>query len=43
MAPNTYTWISAWFLLTTPIIIWDASYCLMRYACVIEVGHVSQS
>ncbi|KAI0053519.1 hypothetical protein FA95DRAFT_1552589 [Auriscalpium vulgare] len=30
MAPNTYTWISAWFIITTPIIIWDAGYCLLR-------------
>ncbi|KAH9976688.1 hypothetical protein BGW80DRAFT_1546324 [Lactifluus volemus] len=30
MAPNTYSWISAWFVLTTPVIIWDAFYCLMR-------------
>ncbi|KAI9509906.1 hypothetical protein F5148DRAFT_1275021 [Russula earlei] len=30
MAPNTYTWVSAWFLLSAPVIIWDASYCLMR-------------
>ncbi|KAI9456137.1 hypothetical protein BJY52DRAFT_598113 [Lactarius psammicola] len=30
MPPNTYTWISAWFLLTTPVILWDAFYCLMR-------------
>ncbi|KAF8259085.1 hypothetical protein EI94DRAFT_1752476, partial [Lactarius quietus] len=30
MPPNTYTWISAWFLLTVPVILWDASYCLMR-------------
>ncbi|KAI0270678.1 hypothetical protein BC834DRAFT_862609 [Gloeopeniophorella convolvens] len=30
MAPNTYSWISAWFLLTTPVIIWDAFYCLLR-------------
>ncbi|KAH9964869.1 hypothetical protein BC827DRAFT_1185639 [Russula dissimulans] len=30
MAPNTYTWISAWFILTAPVVIWDAFYCLMR-------------
>jgi hypothetical protein len=30
MAPNTYTWTSAWFLLSTPIVLWDAFYCLMR-------------
>ncbi|EJD37893.1 hypothetical protein AURDEDRAFT_72744 [Auricularia subglabra TFB-10046 SS5] len=23
-------WISAWFLFSAPIILWDASYCLMR-------------
>ena len=39
MAPNTYTWISAWFILTTPVIIWDAFYCLMRYAYDIETNH----
>ena len=31
MAVKTYTWVSLWFLLTVPIIIWDASYCFMRY------------
>jgi len=30
MPPNTFTWISAWFLLATPVVIWDAFYCLMR-------------
>ncbi|KAF7324659.1 hypothetical protein MKEN_00507400 [Mycena kentingensis (nom. inval.)] len=30
MAPKTYTWVSAWFLLTAPIIAWDAMYCFMR-------------
>ncbi|KAI9435841.1 hypothetical protein H4582DRAFT_2168443 [Lactarius indigo] len=30
MPPNTYTWISAWFLLSTPVVLWDAFYCLMR-------------
>ncbi|KIY65816.1 hypothetical protein CYLTODRAFT_432071 [Cylindrobasidium torrendii FP15055 ss-10] len=24
------TWITAWFLLTAPIILWDATYCFMR-------------
>ncbi len=43
MAPNTYTWISAWFLLTTPVVIWDAFYCLMRYATYnIETDYVCQ-
>ncbi|KAF8488115.1 hypothetical protein JB92DRAFT_3018105 [Gautieria morchelliformis] len=26
----TYKLISAWFILTAPVIIWDAGYCLMR-------------
>ncbi|KIM54940.1 hypothetical protein SCLCIDRAFT_1221553 [Scleroderma citrinum Foug A] len=30
MALKTHTWISLWFLLTAPVIFWDASYCLMR-------------
>ncbi|PPQ79099.1 hypothetical protein CVT25_002892 [Psilocybe cyanescens] len=30
MAPRKYTWISLWFLITAPIILWDASYVLMR-------------
>ncbi|KAI0297980.1 hypothetical protein BC826DRAFT_907377 [Russula brevipes] len=30
MAPNTYKWVSAWFLLSAPVVIWDAFYCLMR-------------
>jgi len=29
-SPKTYWWVSGWFLLTAPIIFWDASYCLMR-------------
>jgi len=30
MAPNKYIWISLWFLITAPIILWDAGYVLMR-------------
>jgi len=30
MAVKTYTWITLWFLLTTPVILWDVSYCFMR-------------
>ena len=30
MAVKTYTWVSLWFLITAPIIFWDASYCFMR-------------
>ncbi|KAI0060100.1 hypothetical protein BV25DRAFT_1993127 [Artomyces pyxidatus] len=30
MAPNTYTIVSLWFLLTAPVIIWDATYCFFR-------------
>ncbi|KIM39356.1 hypothetical protein M413DRAFT_29514 [Hebeloma cylindrosporum] len=30
MAPKKYGWISLWFLVTAPIILWDASYVLMR-------------
>ena len=34
MAPKIHWWITAWFLLTTPVIIWDAAYCFFR--CVDE-------
>ncbi|KAF8150926.1 hypothetical protein B0H34DRAFT_156886 [Crassisporium funariophilum] len=30
MAPKTYAWISLWFLITAPLILWDAGYVLMR-------------
>ncbi|KAF9532669.1 hypothetical protein CPB83DRAFT_890853 [Crepidotus variabilis] len=30
MAPAKYHWISAWFAITAPIILWDAGYLLMR-------------
>ncbi|KAJ8081908.1 hypothetical protein PM082_007754 [Marasmius tenuissimus] len=30
MAPKTYTWISLWFLITAPIMFWDAGFCFMR-------------
>ncbi len=30
MAPKVYTWITIWFMLTAPLMIWDAGYCLMR-------------
>jgi len=30
MAQKTYTWISLWFLITAPVMFWDAGYCLMR-------------
>ncbi|KAE9407348.1 hypothetical protein BT96DRAFT_963164 [Gymnopus androsaceus JB14] len=30
MAVKTYTWISLWFLITTPVIMWDVGYCFMR-------------
>ncbi|KAJ7116518.1 hypothetical protein C8R44DRAFT_792752 [Mycena epipterygia] len=30
MAQKVYAWISLWFLLTAPLMIWDAGYCLMR-------------
>ncbi|KAF4610077.1 hypothetical protein D9613_010469 [Agrocybe pediades] len=30
MAVKTHTWISLWFLLTVPVIMWDAGYCFMR-------------
>lgn len=31
MAPKAHTWITLWFLLTAPVILWDASYCFMRF------------
>ncbi|KAF9450843.1 hypothetical protein P691DRAFT_664456 [Macrolepiota fuliginosa MF-IS2] len=30
MAAKTYWWISAWFLVTVPVIAWDVGYCFMR-------------
>ncbi|EJC98473.1 uncharacterized protein FOMMEDRAFT_96779 [Fomitiporia mediterranea MF3/22] len=30
MAPKTHMWITLWFLLTAPVIFWDAGYCFMR-------------
>ncbi|KAJ7236256.1 hypothetical protein B0H12DRAFT_128741 [Mycena haematopus] len=30
MAQKNYAWVSLWFLLTAPLMIWDAGYCLMR-------------
>ncbi|KAK7691463.1 hypothetical protein QCA50_004862 [Cerrena zonata] len=30
MAVKTHTFVSLWFLLTIPIIFWDAGYCFMR-------------
>ncbi|KAF8908123.1 hypothetical protein CPB84DRAFT_1959313 [Gymnopilus junonius] len=30
MAVKTHWWISAWFILTVPVIFWDAGYCLLR-------------
>ena len=33
MAPRAHSWITLWFLLTAPVILWDASYCFMRCVC----------
>ena len=30
MAPKTHVFLSLWFLLTAPVIFWDAGYCFMR-------------
>ncbi|THU83181.1 hypothetical protein K435DRAFT_784304 [Dendrothele bispora CBS 962.96] len=30
MAVKTHTWVSLWFLVTAPIIFWDAAYVFMR-------------
>ncbi|KAF8347410.1 hypothetical protein F5887DRAFT_955649 [Amanita rubescens] len=30
MALKTHTWIALWFLITTPIVLWDAGYLFMR-------------
>ena len=30
---KTYTWITLWFLLTAPVILWNTAYCFMRYVC----------
>jgi len=30
MAVKTYSWVSLWFLLTAPVILWDVGYCFMR-------------
>lgn len=32
MAVKTRWWISAWFILSAPVVLWDAGYCFMRYA-----------
>ena len=31
MALKTHTWITLWFLITTPIVLWDAGYLFMRF------------
>ncbi|KAM6494851.1 hypothetical protein JOM56_009474 [Amanita muscaria] len=30
MAVKAYTWITLWFLITAPVVLWDAGYCFMR-------------
>lgn len=30
MTVTSHRWITAWFLITAPVILWDASYCFMR-------------
>ncbi|OCH88080.1 hypothetical protein OBBRIDRAFT_795611 [Obba rivulosa] len=30
MAVKTHLWVSLWFLITIPVIFWDAGYCFMR-------------
>jgi len=30
MAVKTHTWITLWFVLSAPVIFWDAGYCFMR-------------
>ncbi|KAL9709564.1 hypothetical protein Ac2012v2_007303 [Leucoagaricus gongylophorus] len=30
MTVTNHRWITAWFLITAPVILWDASYCFMR-------------
>ncbi|EKM77576.1 hypothetical protein AGABI1DRAFT_101621 [Agaricus bisporus var. burnettii JB137-S8] len=30
MAVKTRWWISAWFILSAPVVLWDAGYCFMR-------------
>ncbi|KAH8114789.1 hypothetical protein DFH11DRAFT_1703830 [Phellopilus nigrolimitatus] len=30
MASKTHLWVSLWFLVTAPVIFWDATYCFMR-------------
>lgn len=37
MASNTRLWISLWFLLTAPVIFWDAGFCFMRYVHVTSI------
>jgi hypothetical protein len=27
---RTYLWVSAWFLITAPVVLWDAAFCFMR-------------
>jgi len=31
MVVSTRWWITAWFLITAPVVFWDAGYCFMRY------------
>jgi len=30
MAVKTHAWITFWFVLTAPVVLWDAGYCFMR-------------
>lgn len=30
MAVKAYTWITLWFLITAPVVLWDVGYCFMR-------------
>ena len=36
MVVSARWWITAWFLITAPVIFWDAGYCFMRYVLCIR-------
>lgn len=38
-ASKSYWWVTLWFLLSAPVIFWDASFCFMRYApCLLSMS-----
>lgn len=41
MAVSTRWWITAWFLITAPVIFWDAGYCFMRYVFLHQINDLN--